>query len=1072
MSSVIGKFGTKIKGNRIVGWLALKDSKELDIRTARLEFQNGQKFTIKADVERDDLREKGINKGVAGFVLELSEEVFSNLPATFTVSLFDNDLNEQVDKVYYNNPYYLNNSENAGSSKTVINSDKKYIFPKDGKYSVVERFNSALNSERDDCKDVFAYHIEQLKDLNLENKRISSYLSNKTKSPRIAVFSSCSNSYDEIRCPKYLDPKFDYVLYTDSAEYESGVWNVRRAPYWSSDPTRISRYVKTHPHYLLKDYDIAIWVDTNICIAGDISDEIAKFLKSGKPIGAFYHPLRKSVYDEASKCIELSKDDVDEISQQINRYKALSYENNDLIESNFMMFNLKHPKLSDIMNTWWAEIDKFSRRDQLSLNFAIDKNLESWYPLADQRICTRNHEKIIYYPHKLMDDFAKTINSSLFNRKVFPSSNDFFSLHKSDVLKKYNKLTADVIIPVYNALDDLIKCIESLKKYRKNCMYKCIIIDDASEQDTQEYILQLTRDFDWITSVRNQSSVGYGRAVNIGINKSKADFLVLLNSDTILTDGWIEKMADAVFSTVGAGIVGPISNAASHQSIPYTKGVNKQTAVNPIPKGLTPDLLNSYLESWTEFGNYPRVPLIHGFCMGVTREVINKIGGFDEIHFPKGYGEENDFCFRATNAGFSLVIATNTYIFHAKSKSYTQDVRIPLMEEGSATLASLYGKKRINRAVDSMSTNPILKSLQTKAEYLYKYIYSNLTKVFILRRKSLDSFEDIRWWLRVTPWLSDSFSKVANVYSLPSHKKLPNVNDPGICYIHENIDEFSDIELSDWIERWKNNGGKIIYDVVCNPFNPDSFNKIYKLSNIESALLMKRMQWLINKCDFITCPSKMIADQLLAVNKNVTVVPYSLDKQLWHLDMKEEDVIPHNEEAKCKIGILDLTINRIDYSNLLAVAKMLEKNHADKLSFSHICVESEVVIGKRKSLPKKQNYSNLIQWLFEVIDWDIVIIPKIYDSGERDLLFKICMSLGLCVVCENVVGLPSYAEDGYNCTVVDSDSVDGYANAIIDLISHDEIRIAYAHNAKVTARQFDSDLQCCSLESLIYRENK
>lgn len=298
MSSVIGKFGTKIKGNRIVGWLALKDSKELDIRTARLEFQNGQKFTIKADVERDDLREKGINKGVAGFVLELSEEVFSNLPATFTVSLFDNDLNEQVDKVYYNNPYYLNNSENAGSSKTVINSDKKYIFPKDGKYSVVERFNSALNSERDDCKDVFAYHIEQLKDLNLENKRISSYLSNKTKSPRIAVFSSCSNSYDEIRCPKYLDPKFDYVLYTDSAEYESGVWNVRRAPYWSSDPTRISRYVKTHPHYLLKDYDIAIWVDTNICIAGDISDEIAKFLKSGKPIGAFYHPLRKSVYDE------------------------------------------------------------------------------------------------------------------------------------------------------------------------------------------------------------------------------------------------------------------------------------------------------------------------------------------------------------------------------------------------------------------------------------------------------------------------------------------------------------------------------------------------------------------------------------------------------------------------------------------------------------------------------------------------------------------------------------------------------------------------------------------------------
>lgn len=1070
MSRVIGKFGSKLYGNKIVGWIALRDSNEMEIRTARLEFQNGKKFTVKANIERADLREKGVNKGVAGFIFELPDEEFVNLPATFCVSLFDNDLNEFVDKVFYKNPYYIDSLNNGALPKAVVHSDKKYIFPKDGKYSVVERFNSSVNLERDDCKQVFSYHIEQLKDLNLESERISSYLKNKVKTPKIVVFSSCTNSYDEIRCPKYLDPKFEYVLFTDSAEYESGVWNVRRAPYWSSDPTRISRYVKTHPHYLFCDYDIAIWVDTNICIAGDFSDEITRFLQSGKPIGAFYHPLRKSVFDEAAKCIELGKDDIEEISQQINRYKALSYDNNDLIESNFMMFNLKHPKLSDIMNTWWAEIDKFSRRDQLSLNFAIDKNLESWHPLADQRICTRNHEKIIYYPHKLMDDFAKTINGSLFNRKVFPSSNDFFCLHKDEVVRKYTTLSADVIIPVYNALDDLIKCIESLKKYRKNCMYKCIIIDDASEKDTQDYILQLTRDFDWISSVRNQSSVGYGRAVNIGISESKADFLVLLNSDTILTDGWIEKMADAVFSTVGAGIVGPISNAASHQSIPFTKGVSKQTAVNPIPKGLTPDSLNSYLESWAEFGNYPRVPLIHGFCMGVTRDVINKIGGFDEIHFPKGYGEENDYCFRATNAGYSLVIATNTYIFHAKSKSYTQDVRIPLMEEGSATLASLYGKKRINRAVDSMSTNPILKSIQTKAEYLYKYAYSNLTKVFILRRKSLESFNDIRWWLRISPLLSDSFTKVANVYCLTSHKKLPNVNVPGVCFIHENIDDFSDIELSDWIERWKNNGGKIVYDVVCNPFNYDSFNKYYKLSNIESSLLMKRMQWLIKNCDFITCSSQMIAEQISIVNRNVTVIPYSFDKQLWHLDIKEADVIPHNDDSKNKIGILDFTRNGIDYSNLLEVAKKLEKIYGDTLQFGHICLESDVVIGKRKSLPKKQNYSNFIQWLFEVIDWDVVVIPKICDPGERDLLFKICMSLGLCIVCENVVGLPTYAEDGYNCKIVESGNIDGYVNEVIDLISHYEIRSEYAHNAKVTSRQFDSDLQCGVLEELIYSE--
>ena len=80
------------------------------------------------------------------------------------------------------------------------------------------------------------------------------------------------------------------------------------------------------------------------------------------------------------------------------------------------------------------------------------------------------------------------------------------------------------------------------------------------------------------------------------------------------------------------------------------------------------------------------------------------------------------------------------------------------------------------------------------------------------------------------------------------------------------------------------------------------------------------------------------------------------------------------------------------------------------------------------------------------------------------------MSLGLCIVCENVVGLPTYAEDGYNCKIVESGNIDGYVNEVIDLISHYEIRSEYAHNAKVTSRQFDSDLQCGVLEELIYSE--
>ena len=116
----------------------------------------------------------------------------------------------------------------------------------------------------------------------------------------------------------------------------------------------------------------------------------------------------------------------------------------------------------------------------------------------------------------------------------------------------------------------------------------------------------------------------------------------------------------------------------------------------------------------------PRVPLVHGFCFGVTREAIDRIGFFDEGRFPNGYGEENDYCVRAVNGGFSLVIATHTYVFHAKSKSYVGPEHVALMKAGSEALGRLHGLARIQRSVRSMQENPILVDLRQRAWSLTK----------------------------------------------------------------------------------------------------------------------------------------------------------------------------------------------------------------------------------------------------------------------------------------------------------------------------------------------------------------
>ena len=103
---------------------------------------------------------------------------------------------------------------------------------------------------------------------------------------------------------------------------------------------------------------------------------------------------------------------------------------------------------------------------------------------------------------------------------------------------------------------------------------------------------------------------------------------------------------------------------------------------------------------------------------------MDKIGYFDDVNFPRGYGEENDYCFRATDAGFILALATHTYIYHAKSKSYTNKERLKLMKEAAQNFKNKHGSSRIKRASKTMNINPILMEFRNRAKLLAKHFSS------------------------------------------------------------------------------------------------------------------------------------------------------------------------------------------------------------------------------------------------------------------------------------------------------------------------------------------------------------
>ena len=266
--------------------------------------------------------------------------------------------------------------------------------------------------------------------------------------------------------------------------------------------------------------------------------------------------------------------------------------------------------------------------------------------------------------------------------------------------------TVDIVIPVHNALDLVTKCVNSLLRHRNQRIHRIILVDDGAGTETADYLASIAKTTTHCTLLRSDSATGFTKAANRGLRESTADMVIVLNSDTEVPSRWVEKIAEVMFNTPGVGIVGPLSNAASYQSIPRQQPNEKerlagQTPINELPLGMTLEDVNRWLEQNMD-PTPVRVPLVHGFCFAIRREAVNDVGVFDEEAFPQGFGEEDDYCIRAVDAGWSLAIATNTYVWHEKSGSYSPDRRRKLVARSREEILRRHGIERRKNALDSL----------------------------------------------------------------------------------------------------------------------------------------------------------------------------------------------------------------------------------------------------------------------------------------------------------------------------------------------------------------------------------
>lgn len=274
-------------------------------------------------------------------------------------------------------------------------------------------------------------------------------------------------------------------------------------------------------------------------------------------------------------------------------------------------------------------------------------------------------------------------------------------------------VSVDIVVCIHNALEDVKACLASVDRYLGKS-HRLFLVDDGSDAETQNLLKLFGDGRPYVTLHRNPTALGYTKAANIGVRLTNADIVILLNSDTVVTRNWAEKIADLLVRNSHIGIAGPMSNAASYQSLPAVESTSNQTALNGMPFGWGPEEMNDFCES--EFSlPFPSVPLVHGFCFAMKRDTWNILGPFDEAAFPRGFGEENDFCLRATSAGIGMALATNTFVYHAKSKSYGTGTRHELAEKAQEILYARHGKDRFMDAVRILRNDAQLRRLRAAA---------------------------------------------------------------------------------------------------------------------------------------------------------------------------------------------------------------------------------------------------------------------------------------------------------------------------------------------------------------------
>jgi len=240
-----------------------------------------------------------------------------------------------------------------------------------------------------------------------------------------------------------------------------------------------------------------------------------------------------------------------------------------------------------------------------------------------------------------------------------------------------------VVIPIYNAHDDVLQAIESVLR-NTPISAAILLVDDAGGDK---------RAFDKAAAspaigdrlfviLRHVTNTGFVGSCNDAFVAAGRNDVILVNSDVVVGPEWYERLVDAAASSSLVATVSTLTNHGTILSVPTIDKPQPQLPPNHTPE--TAAVAVAQMSAKIR----PSIPTAIGHCVLVRRAALNVLGGFDTA-FGRGYGEEVDFSQRAIRAGFKNICADDVFVFHRGSGSFGSEVNTA-QQENDRTVVGRY----------------------------------------------------------------------------------------------------------------------------------------------------------------------------------------------------------------------------------------------------------------------------------------------------------------------------------------------------------------------------------------------